>query len=164
MLWFVVGLLALALAVSALAAVRLRTASRQLARCREWPCVTGRIIDSSVRAVSIDGVGTQYIPAVRYRYVIGGTHYEGENVTMSGHTQYSMRRSAVRRLSRYAAGRVVQVHVDPADPTSAVLECRAPLMTALWTMIAVLWLVILGGIGALLLTPGVVGPEPVFRI
>jgi hypothetical protein len=164
MLWLVVALLALAIAVTAVAAARLRTASRQLARCRTWPRVTGRIIDASVRSVSIDGVGTQYIPVVRYRYVIGGTHYEGANVTMSGHTQYSMRRSAVRRLSRYAAGRVVQVHVDPGDPTSAVLECRAPLMTVLWTMIALLWIVILGGIGALLLTPGVVGPEPVVRL
>jgi hypothetical protein len=164
MLWLVAALLALALAVSALAAVRLRTASRQLARCRAWPCVTGRIIESAVRRVSIHGLGHQYTPVVRYRYVVGGTHYEGESLTISSLLPYSRRRSAERRIARYAAGVVVQVHVDPVGPTFAVLECRAPGMTMLWTMIALLWIVIFGGIGALLLTPGVIGLEPVIRL
>ena len=163
MLWVVVALIALTFGVTVVAAVRLRGARRAVARCREWQEVTGRVIALSVREVSVDGVGTEYVPVVVYRYLSGDTQYESEQLAIGGQ-RYSRRRNAERQLARYSAGRPVQVHVDPDNPSSAVLECRAPLVAVLWTTLVVIWVVMIGGLGLLLLTPGVVGPEPVLRL
>ena len=164
MLSLVIGLIAIALAVTVVAAVRLRGARRAIARCRTWKLVTGRVIASSIREVLVDDVGTQYTPIVVYRYVLDDTQYESEHLTIGGHTQYSLRRNAERQLARYVVGRPVQLHVDPHDPASSVLECRAPSVTVLWTMLVVIWIVMIGGLGLLLMTPGVAGPDPILRL
>lgn len=163
MLWIVVGLIVLTFGVTVFAAVRLRGARRAVERCREWPEVTGRVIALSIREVSVEDAGTEYVPVVQYRYVAGDTQYESEQLAI-GVRRYSRRGSAERRLARYSAGRPVQVHVDPENPSSAVLECRAPFVAVLWAALVVIWVVMIGGLGLLLLTPGVAGPEPVLRL
>lgn len=163
MFWIVVALIALTLAVTALGAYKLRAARLAVARCREWTPVTGRVITRSIREVVNADVGNQYIPVVVYRYVVGDMQYQGEQLAIGGHTQYARRRNAERRLDRYVSGEPVQVYVDPANPLNAVLECRAPVVSVLWTMLVLIWVVMIAGLGMLLLTPGVVGPDAILR-
>ena len=119
MLSLVIGLIAIALAVTVVAAVRLRGARRAIARCRTWKLVTGRVIASSIREVLVDDVGTQYAPIVVYRYVLDDTQYESEHLTIGGHTQYSLRRNAERQLARYVWGgrcRCTSIRTTPLAP------------------------------------------------
>jgi hypothetical protein len=163
-LWIVFGLIALTLGVAIFAAVKLRRERRSVARCHDWPEVTGRIIRTGVREVPMPDVGMQYVPVVVYRYVAGDVQYESERLTMGGHQQYSMRRSAERRLARYMVGNPVQVRVDPANPAESVLECRSPHIPVLWAMLGLIAVVMIVGMGMLLLTPGVAGPEPIVKL
>jgi hypothetical protein len=164
MLWIVVGLIAMTLAATGLGAARLRASRRALAQCREWRIVTGRVIARSIRETSVPDVGPQYTPVVVYRYVVGDTQYESEHLTIGSHARYSLRRRAERRISRYAPGASVQVRVDPRNPAAAVLECHDPAVTVMWSMLVLIWIVMIGGIALLLMTPGVVGPEAIFRL
>lgn len=73
------------------------------------------------------------------------------------------RRNAERRLAHYAAAQPVQVYLDPVDPARSVLECRAPIIAVWWTMLVVVWIILIVGL-ALLLTPGLDGPKPILRL
>ena len=163
-LWSVFGLIALAIAVAMLAAVKLRSARNAVVRCRQWTEVTGRVTAVGIREASAPDGMKQFIPMVVYRYVAGDIQYESEQLTIGGHQQYSLRRNAERRLSRYVVGRPVPVHVDPNDHSNAVLECHSPHVPVLWAMLGLIVVVMIGGTAMLLLTPGVAGPEPIVNV
>jgi hypothetical protein len=91
----------------------------------------------------------QYAPIVEYRYVVGDTQYASEALNIGVHALYSSRRGTERRLARYKAGQPVQVQVDPSTPARSVLECRAPFIPVLWTMLVAAWIVFLVGLGVM---------------
>jgi hypothetical protein len=162
MLWFVAALIAMTLAVSAIAAVKLCAMTRAVAHCGEWTPVGGTVVATSIRDVLAHDM-IQYAPIVEYRYVVGDTQYASEALSIGVHALYSSRRGAERRLARYKAGQVVQVQVDPSNPARSVLECREPFIPVLWTMLVAAWIALLVGLGVMLM-PGVDGPEPMLRL
>ncbi len=60
-------------------------------------------------------------PVIRYRYRAGGQEIEGDQVRIGG-LPLTTRVLALRTAARYPIGARVDVHVDPNDPKSAVLE------------------------------------------
>jgi len=115
-------------------ALWLRSRSQQ---CRNWPSVTGHVIESRVDDSHLDMMK----PVLRYRYEVGRQSYMGFRVSFSG---YGVSRSAMENLIRpYAQGSAVTVHYDPQDPSSAVLDNT---QTSDWRY----WLVF--GVGFLLLS------------
>ena len=88
---------------------------------RSWPAVQGRIEQSA----TYDRLGRSGIvtwPAIVFAYEVGGRPYTGNRVGwwFAGPTGQGAR----DLVARYPAGRVVNVHYDPARPQDAVLEAR----------------------------------------
>lgn len=96
-----------------------------------WPTVPGTITESRV-AESRGAKGRRESSAiVRYTYAVDGTSYEGNRLSFIVATD-----SAASRVARFRQGDRVEVHVNPNDPTTAVLEAPPPGWEA-WIPIAV---------------------------
>lgn len=160
---FVLAVVTITVGLTVFIGVKLRALRRSVERCRGWMPVIGRVMATEILEVRIHDVGPQYIPIVRYRYVVGGVESTGERLTVGPEVQYSRRRNAERRLVGYDVGHPAPVLFDPAHPEEAVLECRAPLSATLWWLLALAWIVLIGGL-ALMLTPGIDGPKPMLRL
>jgi hypothetical protein len=165
MWWAVGGLIAMAIAATAICAVDLRRARRQLALSHRWVRVTGTVTEATIREVSHSDMGIEYEPVVAYAYEAERARYQSERLTLAKQPiRYSLRRNAERQLARYAPGRTVLVYVDPANPAASVLERRDPTITLMWILLVFLWTVAIGGSATLLLLPGFVGPEPFIQL
>ena len=62
-----------------------------------------------------------FAPRVRYRYSVGGKHFEGHRLAVHV-SDYALRSGAAERLTPYQEGRPTSVFYDPNDPSQAVLE------------------------------------------
>lgn len=60
-------------------------------------------------------------PVVRYRYRAGGQDLEGDQIAFGGQAMMT-RVLAGKLVARYPVGAHVDVHIDPNDPKSALLE------------------------------------------
>jgi hypothetical protein len=60
-------------------------------------------------------------PVIRYRYSMGGKDLESDKISIGG-APLTTRVLAGRMVARYPVGARVDVHVDPDDPKSALLE------------------------------------------
>ena len=162
MLWIAL-LISIAMAATAIGTLRLRTTTRAVERCRRWEPVTGSVIATRIDEVRIGDGGYQYIPMVTYRYVVDGMQYECEHRPIGGHVEYSLRRTAERRMARYAAGQPVQIRINPLQPAESALECTAPIIPTIWAMLVLVWIGVIVGL-VVLLTPGIDGPNPMIRL
>jgi hypothetical protein len=93
-------------------------------QARSWPTVEGQITESEVereRAIGDTDEEVQYKAVVKYSFTVDGRPYTGERVAFGLGT--SNRPSGARRIvDRYPAGRAVEIHYSPIDPSDAVLE------------------------------------------
>lgn len=90
-------------------------------RSKRWPAVQGTVLGSRVDEVTGDEA-TLLHPIVRYRYTVNGQNYTGTRIRIGGPIPVSWPGPAVRLVSRYPAGHICQVYLNPADPSSACLE------------------------------------------
>lgn len=116
----------------------------QAKKSEQWNVVKGSI-DSS-RAEVVRSTGSRgsrkarlYQAVVEYSYEIDGRKYRSTRISFGGVFASNSKRGAEEQAARYVPGSVVDVRVDPTDPTSAVLECR----------VALNWALILVGFGLL---------------
>jgi len=93
-----------------------------------WPSVEGKVVSSEVerertsrRSGGRRRTSTTYEAAIHYRYTVNGTEYSSDRVSF-GEYSSSNRAHAQGIVSRYPAGKTVQVYYDPNDPEVAVLE------------------------------------------
>jgi uncharacterized protein DUF3592 len=87
-------------------------------RSRSWPVVSGVITESHL---TYSGTGTKRTSSgsyIAYRYGVGGKFYNGSVVSYAP----DIFESATSTVNRYPQGADVQVHYDPRDPATAVLE------------------------------------------
>jgi hypothetical protein len=87
-------------------------AQRQL----DWRRVGGRVLRSEVR-----WDGELYAPEVTYEYSYNDAKFTSSKIR-SGLLSFNWRGPAERLCERYRANSAIQVLVNPADPTDAVLE------------------------------------------
>ena len=99
-----------------------RTRSR-LQAARNWNQVEGVITASEVEQPSehLSDDLNDATPIIRYRYRVGGKDLESDKIGVGG-APLTTRVLAGRMAARYPVGARVDVHVDPDDPNSALLE------------------------------------------
>jgi hypothetical protein len=98
---------------------------RRAQASQAWPMVLGRVAHSGVRRSTDSDGGTSYAPEVRYLYDVGGRAFENGRLLFGGTVNSGSYRAAEKLAARYAAGSVVQVYYNPANPQDAVLERRS---------------------------------------
>jgi len=106
---------------------------------------TGRIDASGLEALRAHGIyrswRTVFRSRIVYSYSVAGQNYTADRVTFGANVTASLPGLVSGQARRYVEGSKVDVHYDPANPASAVLECR---VRGLW----VLWVCSLGFLGA----------------
>ena len=102
-------------------------ASRQISIYRQsqtWPKDQATIIRSEIRESS-DGDGMSNLPEFSYRYAVAGVEY-----TSSRHTEgtpFPATEADVQlMLQRFPVGSVVQVAINPSNPSCAMLDTGFP--------------------------------------
>jgi hypothetical protein len=140
----------------ALFVLRMAFMQRALAgQASEWPTTRGIVSTSGLQAFHVrEAISDSwyrpwrkvYKSRIVYDYSVGGQDYAGDRVTF-GATVISTLAAMVEGQSRsYPPGSEVDVHYDPANAASSVLECRVRGLWLLWAASAAL----IGTTGALL--------------
>jgi hypothetical protein len=89
-----------------------------------WPMVRGTVTESRVEPVEETDDGTTrttWVPAVEYRYRVGGVEYFSRQIKL-GVAVSAGKGYAEKVAARYSRGSEVDVHYDPVNPSSAALE------------------------------------------
>ncbi|HMO15071.1 MAG TPA: DUF3592 domain-containing protein [Pirellulaceae bacterium] len=138
------------------------------ARSGGWVQVQAQVVESAVDNTtwesrntkgSVVRSETRYRPRVRYTYWVNGNEYEaerrkfGEESSGSGQNKddwMSFMEPAAEIVARYPTGATINVFVDPADPTQAVIERDIDFST--WRALSLSLLI--GFIGLRLVTAG----------
>ncbi|MCE9584770.1 MAG: DUF3592 domain-containing protein [Planctomycetes bacterium] len=98
---------------------------RTQARYDSYPTTKGRVVSSRIEeSQGSDGHRDRlYGVRAEYTFAVEGKAYAGHTVhpMMESSSSHS---SAVNELARYPAGKEVDVHYNPADPSSCFLECK----------------------------------------
>ena len=84
----------------------------------------------------------RYVPWLRYRYIVSGRVYMSERIHLEPELTYDTFTSAESRLAAFPAGMKTICHVNPADPTQAVLQskpdyvllCISPFLLVIWAL------------------------------
>lgn len=144
-IYFLVGVLGLVAA----AALLLWAASRrtQVERWRRVPAYIRRARVVEHR----EGGSRWYEPRVEYEYTVDGRRLEGHTIAEPG-IGHARRARADALILRYAPDTVAELHVDPRDPTHAVLEARGPGAAAHGLLWALALITALAALGAILAT------------
>lgn len=126
--------------------LRMGFAQRSLAaQAAKWPVAAGRIESSGLQALrNYSGYRrwrTVFKSRIVYSYGVAGQQYSSDRVTFGATVTATLPGLVSGQARSYAEGGNVDVHYDPANPASAVLECR---VRGLW----VLWVCSAGFLGA----------------
>ncbi|MGK0153637.1 MAG: hypothetical protein ACI9SE_000583 [Neolewinella sp.] len=102
-----------------------------------WQQTTGVITTSSL----LDRPIKQVVSAlVLYQYEFAAKSYSGAQIDCDEHVlrDFDSRTEAQTFIDNYPAGQDVVVHVDPAEPSSAVLEVGVPSSAWVYVILSVL--------------------------
>jgi hypothetical protein len=101
-----------------------RASLRSSRQAAGWPVARGTVTESAVESVEETDDGTTrttWVPAVEYRYRVGGVEYFSRQIKL-GVAVSAGKGYAEKVAARYPRGSTVDVHYDPANPSSAALE------------------------------------------
>lgn len=139
--------------------LRMGFAQRSMAgQAATWPTAAGRIDASGLQAIKtrdrFEGGGyrpwrTVFKSRIVYSYGVAGQRYSADRVAFGASVTASLPGLVGGQARRYVQGSKVDVRYDPANPASAVLECR---VRGLW----LLWVCSAGFLGGAALLVGLV--------
>lgn len=111
-------------------------------RAAAWTRGTARITRSEMATETrFDKQVT--VPRIEYEYKVGFHRFRGKRASFA---ELVTGPAAKEMLARLRAGTSVPVYYNPADPTESVLERELPpFLSAVWGLVAVLTLLIVGG-------------------
>jgi hypothetical protein len=118
------GLVVFALCFGLAVLLFFRASLRSSRQAAGWPIVRGTVTESGVEPVEETDDGTTrttWLPAVEYRYRVGGVEYFSRQIKL-GVAVSAGKGYAEKVAARYPRGSEVDVRYDPADPGSAALE------------------------------------------
>jgi hypothetical protein len=121
-------LMAICVAAMGTCCLLLYWAGRRRARIvATWPVLPGRIVSSTTESfVVMPGNKARHVrmykPLVEYAYDVGGKEYRSTTLSYGVDTATSSESRAAAQAARYTVGQTVDVHCDPKNPASAVLE------------------------------------------
>ncbi|QKD06523.1 DUF3592 domain-containing protein [Mesorhizobium loti R88b] len=134
--------------------LRMGFAQKSLAeQAAKWPVTAGRIDNSGLQALrNYSGYRhwrTVFKARIVYSYGVAGQRYSSDRISFGATVTASLPGLVSGQARSYAEGSKVDVHYDPANPGSAVLECR---VRGLW----LLWVCSAGFLGGAALLVGLV--------
>lgn len=93
---------------------------------RGWPKVSARISKSEVEEFRgrIDNQSpptTLYRPLIAFSYAYNGVTYAGSQAALGAKVTSSSAASAKKTVAKYPAGKIIEVYVNPQNPTESVL-------------------------------------------
>ncbi|ESY69580.1 MULTISPECIES: DUF3592 domain-containing protein [Mesorhizobium] len=135
-------------------ALRMGFAQKSLAeQVAKWPVAAGRIDTSGLQALrnhsNYRRWRTVFKSRIVYSYGVAGQRYTSDRITFGATVTASLPALVSGQARSYVEGSKVEVHYDPANPGSAVLECR---VRGLW----LLWVCSAGFLGGAALLVGLV--------
>ncbi len=86
----------------------------------DWPSVKGKITYSHAQPRKAK-TGHEYMPTVKYNYIVNGTSYTGTRITSSDEYQKTLT-GAEDILRDYPVGKDVSVYYDSSNPRVSLLE------------------------------------------
>ena len=122
-------------------ALRMGFAQKSLAeQAAKWPVAAGRVESSGLQALrnysSYRRWRTVFKSRIVYSYGVAGQRYSADRVTFGATVTASLPGLVGGQARNYVEGSKVDVHYDPANPGSAVLECRVRGLWLLWACAA----------------------------
>jgi len=99
-------------------------AHRYSKKAADWPSVRGKIVSSQVEKFQkrVDRtLTTSYRPTVEYAYSVHGLDYRSNQIKVGMEVDGSQAYAA-KVCARYPAGGEIDVHYDPANPSTSALE------------------------------------------
>jgi hypothetical protein len=135
---------AVLLLVMGLGVLRMGFVQKSMAeQAARWPVAAGRIDASGLQAIrAYERTGgyrprrTLFRSRVIYSYGVAGQRYSADRVAFGASVTASLPGLVGGQARRYVEGSKVDVHYDPANPASAVLECRVLGLWMLWVCAA----------------------------
>ncbi|MER8462547.1 DUF3592 domain-containing protein [Mesorhizobium sp. M1396] len=117
--------------------LRMGFAQKSLAeQAAKWPVAAGRVDASGLQALrSHSGYRrwrTVFKSRIVYSYGVAGQRYSADRVTFGATVTASLLGLVGGQARQYVEGSKVDVRYDPANPASAVLECRVRGLWLLW--------------------------------
>lgn len=118
---------------------------RQASLAKKWPVVQGRIRTSGLeqfRGKADEGRSRgpiMFRAKISYTYRYENAEYTGIVVSMSGQVSSTSDWGVQRFVKKYRDGQIVDVYVNPQNPSEAVLEPRVTAAWLLWVAVAVIW-------------------------
>lgn len=118
-------------------ALRMGFAQKSMAeQAAKWPVTAGRIDSSGLQALrNHSGYRrwrTVFKSRIVYSYGVAGQRYSADRVTFGATVTATLPGLVSGQARGYVEGSKVDVHYDPANPASAVLECRVRGLWLLW--------------------------------
>ncbi|MER8751902.1 DUF3592 domain-containing protein [Mesorhizobium sp. M1050] len=118
-------------------ALRMGFAQKSMAeQAAKWPVAAGRIDTSGLQALRThEGYRrrrTVFTSRIVYSYGVSGQRYSADRVIFGATVTASLPGLVGGQARQYVEGSKVDVHYDPANPGSAVLECRVRGLWLLW--------------------------------
>ena len=118
---------------------------KQAALAKRWPVVPGTIKLSEVeqyRAAPEQGSSegrTMYRRKVSYSYKFNDIAYTNADASLATNTRSTSGWLVRKFTSAYRDGATVGVHVNPANPSEAVLNPGAGYVWIIWLVVALMW-------------------------
>ena len=113
----------------------------------KWPTTEATIIRSDVERSRSDGK-TMYSANVEYKYVVEGEEFINDTIWFGGDYSSSSRSPHQKTIRKYPVKKTVDVHYNPKEPATSVLEPGTSYSSYL--VYGVGWLFMIIGGGALL--------------
>ena len=106
---------------------------------RRWPRVSGRITRSEVdefrgRIGDDTALTTLYRPMISFAYEYNGVKYSGDHAAQAGKVTSNSASFAKKAVATYPSGKIIEVYVNPANPSEAMLK---PGTGASWFVFAI---------------------------
>lgn len=121
---------------------------RKMNAVQGWSSTMGTVLSSYLeRRRSSDNRGSTNYPVVQYSYQVHGQMYEGSRIAPGMEVGGT---GAGKVVDRYPAGAQVMVFYDPANPSDAVLEKKAPAQWLIWLILVIFDVALCGTAVALL--------------
>jgi len=107
---------------------------KKMATVSQWPFTMGTVMMSTIEQRSSGESGYTDYPVVQYSYQVNGQAYQSMKLAPGPEVGGS---GAHKVAARYPSGAQVMVFYDPANPSDAVLEKKAPAQWVMWLILAI---------------------------
>ncbi len=97
---------------------------RRVTQSPTWPTTIGRVVSSSVTS-TIAGPGINYLPRVRYEYMVSDQRYKGDKLFFFPRVIPS-RKAAKSQADDYPVGKELVVYYSPNKPSLSVIHPGRP--------------------------------------